>query len=418
MPSHLLAKLTLTLDNRHLDQDAARTATVLNLDVLRTIIHFLPINDVKQVAVVSRPLHEEASRELLSRGVHLRHSADKLQSFCNFMLQREPPLFPYLKTLKLEHYAGAYDVYRFDLLKVISLATFLRDLRIRWSDYLFTTKSDKRLSITLPQLRNLRRLEIWTRRSAADKHVAEAVLNLSSQLHSLDVPSDTDNELGVDFPNLLAERQKSLHRLRICYRSLTDTPWSPFPSVRVLYLTIGNKLPSLPHLVQIFPSLRELSVSAVGFEIDFVHPSLEHVRARDEALAFQRAGKGWKSLDVLTAATVGDLWVLRLTCPVGAVSLGHYDVGTHAAFVDVLSGARPRKVSIHLAYAQYCLRPDDLPNLFVFPSAAEDGFGLGTGAATHAILKFSISSFHLGQTTTAIVVSGVSCCLQCSEPRL
>ncbi|TBU21994.1 hypothetical protein BD311DRAFT_771179 [Dichomitus squalens] len=395
------------MKSMHMDRHHAKARTALNLDVLRTVISFLPVADLKGIAVVSQPLHEEASREILSRGVHLRSNATKLKSFCDFMLKRDPPLFPYLRTFTLEHlphrYVDQTSIDPTDILEVLSRAVYLRYLRIRWSDFLFTAESDKRLLITLPKLPDLRRLEVWTRSNTTDTLVAETVLSLRSQLHTLDVPSDPDNQLPPDFPNLLAEQQQSLHRLSICYPSLINAQWTPFPSVRVLYLMIGDKLPSLPQLVQVFPALRELSVSAVGFEVDFMHPSPEHVRARNEALAFQRSGKGWKSLDVLTAATIGDPWVLCLTCPVGSVSLGHYDVGSHGAFVDVVAGARPRKVAVHLACAQYCVRPNTLQNIFVFTSGLEDGTEDGVRGVTHAVLMVSISSFNTGQDTAAII---------------
>ncbi|TBU44043.1 hypothetical protein BD309DRAFT_959332 [Dichomitus squalens] len=395
------------MKSMHMDRHDAKARTALNLDVLRTVISFLPVADLKEIAVVSQPLHEEASREILSRGVHLRSNATKLKSFCDFMLKRDPPLFPYLRTFTLEHlphrYVDQTAIDPTEILEVLSRAVYLRYLRIRWSDFLFTAESDKRLFITLPKLPDLRRLEVWTRSNTTDTLVAETVLNLRSQLRTLDVPSDPDNQLSPDFPNLLAEKQQSLYSLRICYPSLTNTQWAPFPSVRVLYLQIGDKLPSLPQLAQIFPALRELSVSAVGFEVDFAHPSPEHVRARNEALAFQNSGKGWKSLDVLTAATIGDPWVLCLTCPVGSVSLGHYDVGSHRAFVDVVSGTRPRKVAVHLACAQYCVRPDGLQNIFVFPSGVEDGTEEGVRGVTHAVLMVSISSFNTGQDTATII---------------
>ncbi|PIL35055.1 hypothetical protein GSI_02842 [Ganoderma sinense ZZ0214-1] len=322
------------------------------------------------------------------------------------MLKRDPPLYAFLHKLIVEHIperaSDGFDPN--DLLEVLSRATYLRDLRIRWCDHLFTSESNKRLPETLPQLQDLRRLEIWTRRVSTDPLVADTVLRLRSQLRILQFSSDEDNQLPRDFPNSLAERQTSLHRLRICYPDLTSTPWVPFPSLRALYLTIANKLPSLPHLAQIFPNLRELAVFAVGFEVDFAHPAPEHVRVRQEALAFQKTGGGWKSLDVLTTTTIGDPWVLCLACPVGSVRLGNYDVSNHEAFVDVVSRTRPKKITLHLACATYCVKPMPNPSIFLFPGGdpSKDG-GAGRQGATHAVLPFTIASFWEGQTTSAII---------------
>ncbi|KAM5540763.1 hypothetical protein V8D89_005407 [Ganoderma adspersum] len=322
------------------------------------------------------------------------------------MLTRGPPLYAFLHKIIVEHIPDrASDEFDpNDLLEVLSRATNLRDVRIRWCDHLFTAQSDKRLSETLPQLQDLHRLEIWTRSVTTDPLVADTVLRLRAQLRILHFSSDEDNQLPRDFPNLLAERQQSLHQLRICYPDLTSTPWAPFASLRVLFLTLASKIPSLPHLAQIFPNLRELAVFAVGFEVDFARPAPEHVRARSEALGFQACGGGWRSLDVLTTTTIGDPWVLCLACPVGSVRLGNYDVGGHAAFVDVVSRTRPRKVTLHLACASYCIRPESEPSIFLFPrpNPSKDG-GAGALGATHAVLPFTIASFSQGQTTSAII---------------
>ena len=109
---------------------------------------------------------------------------------------------------------------------------------------------------------------------------------------------------------------------------------------------------------------------------------------------------------MLTTTTIGDPWVLCLACPVGSVRLGHYDVGSHAAFVDVVSRTRPKKVSLHLACAGYRVKPQAEPSIFVFPadpSNKEGGVGDRQGV-THALLPFTISSFWPDQTTSAIVV--------------
>ena len=373
---------------------------------------FSSVAELRELAVVSHPLWEEASREILTRGVDLRSGRTgiaKLQAFCQFMLKHEPPLYPFLHKLVLEHIPnGPSDGFDpSDILEVLSRATYLRDFRIMWCDHLFTTSSDKRLPVILPQLQHLRRLEIWTRRTTTDPLVADTVLHLPAQLHTLQFSSDADNQLPRDFPNLLAARQHSLHRLRICYPNLTNVPWAPFPSLRILHIITASKLPSLPHLTQIFPHLRELTVFAVGFEVDFAHPAPEHVRAREDALAFQRAGGGWRSLDVLTTTTIGDPWVLCLACPVGCVRLGSYDAASHAAFMDVVSRTRPRKVSLHLACAGYCVKPQAEPNIFLFsadPSNKEVAGAEDRQGVTHAVLPFTISSFWPDQTTSAFVV--------------
>ncbi|KAI1783567.1 hypothetical protein LXA43DRAFT_321132 [Ganoderma leucocontextum] len=384
---------------------AVQPDSPLNLDVLRTVMAFASVADLKELAVVSLPLREEALREILTRGVHLRRGTARLQSFCHFMLKRDPPLYPFLHTLILEHIPGrASDEFDpNDLLQVLSRATYLRDLRIRWCDHLFTANSALGLPVTLPQLQDLHRLEIWTRQNTTDPLVAKTVLRLRTQLHNLQFSSDADNQLPHDFPNLLAVRQQSIHRLRICYPDLTSIPWAPFTSVRVLFLTIGNKLPSLPHLAQIFPNLRELAVVAVGFEVDFGHPAPEHVKARQDATAFQNSGGGWKSLDVLTTTTIGDPWVLCLACHVRSVRLGNYDVGSHAAFVDVVSRTRPKKVTLHLACAQYCAKPESEPSIFLFPADPSNKAVASLQRVTHAMLPFTISSFWQDQTTSAIV---------------
>ena len=394
-----------------------KSSTSLNLDIIRAVMTFSSVADLKELAIVSHPLQEEASREILTRGVYLQSKPTRLRSFCQFMLTRDPPLYSFLHKVIVEHIPDrASDEFDpKDLLEVLARATSLRDLRIRWCDHLFTTQSDKRLSEILPQLQDLRRLEIWTKSVTTDPLVADTVLRLRSQLHNLHFSADEDNQLPRDFPNLLAERQRSLHQLRICYPDLTSTPWAPFPTLRVLYLTISSKIPSLPHLAQIFPNLRELAVSAVGFEVDFFHPAPQHVRAREEALAFQARGGGWRSLDVLTTTTIGDPWVLCLACPVGSVRLGHYDVGSHAAFVDVVSRTRPRKVILHLACTSYCIRPSIKPSIFVFPPSAEPSKegGAGPQGATHAVLPFTIASFSQDQTTASIVVRHTAFSLSC-----
>ena len=52
-------------------------------------------------SVVSYAFHEEAIREILLRGVRFTGSPVKLIAFCNFMLDRDPPLFSFLHTFHI-----------------------------------------------------------------------------------------------------------------------------------------------------------------------------------------------------------------------------------------------------------------------------------------------------------------------------
>ena len=53
------------------ERDVGDASQSLNLDVLKRILYFLPLADLKQAALVSRTVYEEAIREILIRGIRL-----------------------------------------------------------------------------------------------------------------------------------------------------------------------------------------------------------------------------------------------------------------------------------------------------------------------------------------------------------
>ncbi|KAI1783568.1 hypothetical protein LXA43DRAFT_321080 [Ganoderma leucocontextum] len=372
---------------RTLKQSQEHAAPSLNLDVFQTVLNHLSVADLKQIAVVSHIFHEEAVREILTRGVRFRGHATKLQSFCHFMLRQDPPLFPLLHSVDIELAHRSPDFNPNDLLEVLSRATHLCHLRICWTGRLFTPDCDERLTNIIPKLQHLRHLRLLTLQVATDKHVAEIVLNLRSQLDTFDALCRQSSPFDVNqhFPHNLGEHQTHLRVLRIGYPDLTSTPWVPLPSVRTLELLWPRSRPiSLRHIAQTFPCLRELAIclGLPGTSIRVRGLDPDQVRARDEALAFQRQGGGWKSLDVLVASTVPEAWVLCLTCLVRSVRLGTYHAADHAAFVDVVSAARPRKVTVALSCTTHCVHPEGGQSVFLFPTDA----GPGTGVVTHAVV--------------------------------
>ena len=75
-------------------------------------------------------------------------------------------------------------------------------------------------------------------------------------------------------------------------------------------------------------------------------------------------------------------WTLGLTCPVGCLRLGEYDVAHHAGSVDVVSRACPKKVVLALKCKRRCAHPEGEQLLLLFPTDN----GPTTGAVTHAVV--------------------------------
>ena len=104
------------------------------------------------------------------------------------MLKRDPPLFPFLRSVDIDAENDWLD--RFDpndLLKVLSHARHLRDLRMYWADRLFTSDCDTRLKTIISELQHLRHLRLSIRQNATNDRIGETVLNLRSQLDTLEL---------------------------------------------------------------------------------------------------------------------------------------------------------------------------------------------------------------------------------------
>ena len=172
----------------HLGYSEEYAEPVLNLDVFRTVLNHLSVAELTKVAIVSHPLREAAHREILVRGVQFRGHATKPKAYCAFMLKRDPPLFPFLRSVDIDAENDWLD--RFDpndLLKVLSHARHLRDLRMYWADRLFTSDCDTRLKTIISELQHLRHLRLSIRQNATNDRIGETVLNLRSQLDTLEL---------------------------------------------------------------------------------------------------------------------------------------------------------------------------------------------------------------------------------------
>ncbi|KAM5540764.1 hypothetical protein V8D89_005408 [Ganoderma adspersum] len=367
-----------------------RDTLSLDFDVFRIVLDYLPVSDLKEVAVVSRVCHEDALREILLRGVRFAglRGPIKLKAFCHFMLNRHPSLLPLLHKIYVNVFICPKDEFNpHDLLAVISGASHLRDLDIHWINHLFTPDCDQDLVAVIPGLRHLRRLRLSGDTVNAHKLVADIACKMRSQLDDLETSCQImASYINTYFPSNLGEYQKHLRVLHLSYPDLVNTPWVSLPTVHTLKLLWPTHLPiTLRHIVQTFPSLRQLYVSyrkcAITTSRAWCQDSLSD-GARDDALAFQRLGGGWRDLDVLATNTIPEGWMLGLACPVGCVRLGIYDAAHHRQFVDVISGARPKKVNMILECTESCAHLDKKHPVFLFPTDA----GPGTGAVTHAVV--------------------------------
>ena len=168
----------------------------------------------------------------------------------------------------------------------------------------------------------------------------------------------------------------------------------PFPTVRRLSLTIGDRRIDLPQLAAIFPNLRELSIQAFVFTLNVFHPSPETLAMREAALAFQRRGGGWQSLDKISG-TIGDLFLLGIACPVRCLHLRDYDKRMHDTFSDVISRARPSQLDLNLFCAPW-FRTPIAERLLLYNSSEVEENGedatTASGRVTHLVIRMSLSS--------------------------
>ncbi|TFK82201.1 hypothetical protein K466DRAFT_568571 [Polyporus arcularius HHB13444] len=377
--------------------ESPKDVPALNLDVFQIILQSCTVADLLQVGYVSHILRKEAVKELLSRPVHLSGNI-QIDSFCQLMLTGDPSRFAYLHTVVINHTTHITPDAVGMLAQVISRATQLRRLYLRWCDAAFT-KHDTRFADAVSQLEHLRLLQVWGGREVHEL-IRLMVLRLRSALKTLDLPHEDDNQLGVHFPNEVAEHQPRLEKLHIGYRTLSLT-WTPYPSLRILSLCIGDQNIDLRCISQIFPNLREFSLTAHIFEVDVVRPSDQIAATRNASIALHRDGGGWKSLDYLHG-TIGDLYALCLTCPVRRVDLGQYDYTSHHAYLDVISRTRPRRVDI-MVYCAPWFQTVILasPSLFVYDTESTE-----PGSVSHVCLLVSVPAEEV--VTTRALINTIS----------
>ncbi|TFK85974.1 hypothetical protein K466DRAFT_600717 [Polyporus arcularius HHB13444] len=362
-------------------------ASGLNLDVFRLILQSCAVADLLRVGYVSRILREEAVQELLARPVHLAGNI-QIESFCHLMLAGDTSRFPYLHTLIINHATHITPDTAGLLRQVISGTKQLRRLHLCRCEALFT-QMETRFADAVSQLEHLSLLQVRVGKEVFD-YIRPMVLRLRSTLKTLDVSYEEDDELGLKFTDEVAERQPQLHQLRICYSSLSPSSksrWMPYPSLRVLTLSIGDQIVDLQCISQIFPNLRKLSFTPRHAleEVDFANPSDQIVAMRNTSIALQKDGSGWKSLEYLHGS-VGDLYALGLTCPVRRVRLGQYDVKSHRAYIEIFARTRPRTVEM-TAYCAPWVKSIVLPSprLFVYGTKANV-----LGVASHLCLRVTV----------------------------
>ncbi|KAM5540784.1 hypothetical protein V8D89_005428 [Ganoderma adspersum] len=400
---------------RTLERDMEDASPSLNLDVLRRILYFLPAADLKQAALVSRTVYEEAIREILIRGVRFDGPTSKLEIFCRFMLRRDPPLFSFLRRLEIVRVVASDNFDTSSLLQVLSRATYLSELRIHWSENdspnPFVMRS---LTSIFPALQSLRRLRLCDCPSSAYKDLTELLLNLPSQIRNLEVTFNHVDLNQLKFPHTLGMHLTKLCSLRIHYPDLARPRWEPFRTVRHLFVLWPDSISlSLRLLVQTFPALRELYLSlgrpGKYLDADALPPSQDNARA--DALEFQASGGGWPRLLVLSTTTVAEAWMLGLACRVGAVRMGAYDVARHATFVDVIARVRPVKVTMALECAVRCMHPAGAPRVFNFPDPHSNNVGASVAsgtlrAVTHAVV-FIVVPLHTGGADSPGIVETI-----------
>ena len=375
-----------------MERDIEDASPSLNLDVLRRVLYFLPAADLKQAALVSRTVYEEAIREILIRGVRLDGPASKLETFCRFMLGRDPPLFSFLRRLEIVRLVASDDFDTSSLLQVLSRATYLSELRIHWAENDNPNPFVMRnLTSVFPALQSLRRLRLCDCPPSAYKDLTEFLLNLPSQIRNLEVTFNHVDLNQLKFPPTLGIHLTKLCSLRIYYPDLAHpVRWEPFRTVRHLFILWPDSIPlSLPLLVQTFPALRELylSLGRPGKHLDADALPPNQGNARADALAFQASGGGWPRLLVLSTTTAAEAWMLGLVCRVGSVRLGWYDVARHATFVDVIARVRPVKVTMALECAVRCVHPPGAPRVFSFPDSTSHSNRGGASAGASGTLR-------------------------------
>ncbi|RDX48822.1 hypothetical protein OH76DRAFT_1483618 [Lentinus brumalis] len=377
--------------------ESPKDVPALNLDVFRIILQSCAVADLLRAGYVSRTIRKEVVEELLSRPVHLEGNT-QIESFCHLMLAGNPSRFAYLHTFIIHHTAHITPDAVGMLVQVISRATQLRRLYLRRCEALFT-KQDTRFADAVSQLGHLRLLQVWVGREVHE-YIRLMVLRLRSALKTLDLPHEDDNQLGLHFPNEVAEHQPRLEKLHIGYSSLSSR-WTPYPSLRILSLCIGDQRIDLRCISQTFPNLREFSFTAHIFEVDVVNPSDQIAATRNASIALHRDGGGWRSLDYLHG-TIGDLYALCLACPVRRVGLGQYDYTSHLAYLDVISRTRPRRVDV-MVYCSPWFQTVILasPSLFVYGTESTE-----PGAVSHMSLFVAVPAEEV--VTTRMLIDTIS----------
>ena len=99
-------------------------------------------------------------------------------------------------------------------------------------------------------------------------------------------------------------------------------------------------------------------------------------------------------------------------CPVGSVRLGPYHIKDHALFVDVVSKAHPKRVTIALECAKSRVRPEGEQSVFLLPTDV----GPGTGVVTHGVVFLMLHTIardpalaSVDPNTSGVIVSQFPC---------
>ncbi|TFK88977.1 hypothetical protein K466DRAFT_50215 [Polyporus arcularius HHB13444] len=325
---------------------ALTKAIILNLDILRIILSFLPRVDILSVSRTSRFLREWAIKELLFTPIDI-DLPNKLESWCRFVLADENrPAYVRDLSIRLEDPRSINNQRAELLLTFLQRATRLRRLYVGSGEAVFG--ADPGIPFAISRLPALESFEVDPWCADAQETSNEILMDMKSRLKvlSLHVAFHLDRSIlwTHDIPRVLAPHREHLQELRLEHLDVRVLELC-YPSLRTLKIPVADEQPRPSSMFQAFPGLRHLSLSPdlLGNGPFSTIPKESYPALRHSRQSEQSGGRVWSSLDTLRGPLM-QLYVVGLACPVRRLEIQGYNAYVHDAAVEIVRSACPQKL--------------------------------------------------------------------------
>ncbi|OJT15680.1 hypothetical protein TRAPUB_5426, partial [Trametes pubescens] len=333
---------------------------IVNVDVFRLILAYLPHRELLMMALASKFSREEATQHLLMRPMSLLRN-HKLLTFCQFALTGDLSKLSYLRELTIKLVKEPFSSEdRAMVARVLAHCVNLRRLGILWCDMFIMDEPVSGIPEAISALPSLAYLTVQMHHD--DQQIRDVlirmVLHAKASLRGLHLPMFGDGLSRVEVLRDLARVHSHLEDFTLQFSTFT-APGVTFSAVRNLHLILEKNLPQLRDVYNTFPNVHELTID---YYMHLGETPPNAARVED-----QRNGSCWPSLDLLCACPL-IIRALGIVCPVRRLSLGFCDYDLDEEITETVSRLRPSKLTLDLRCGPDWVVPLAHPSLMLHSS--------------------------------------------------